>query len=484
MATITAYEVKDILKSLPLGYYSAFRMPIEGECAGKAETSYYSPAENKIVIACAVIAKTVNEANVSDPEPVVRAHLYHELSHVLATPDVDKSKWNDLMNVAEDARIETIYSNYYKNVNFAENIRILNGLPATGDLNLPINNAWEAFYYAFRFGYGQNAHVRMAVDIISDFIGISKNRMMGCWNYFYDRVIDFYKFLCKEFNEEFKIPQNHQNGINGNGSSALGGQEEATNNSNIVNTNFSNVVTTYNKSNGTQISNTIQNNNSTIISNANTGKADPRFMDALAQIIESNQKRNGGAGSISAYSGVINPRNIVRDDCRYFDHKLSGGQNKYGSVNLNLFIDESGSFSDNDDEVNTILHSIYQVAKNHPNFTYTIYKCGQGNRKVINPERYIHRSQTNTHVGDNATVVVRDAQKPSTYNYNIVLYDGAANDGENYVAYNRSNCTMILDRSCKKDAEMYCQKARKIYVNNYTASLKDNILKALRNAFR
>ena len=61
---------------------------------------------------------------------------------------------------------------------------------------------------------------------------------------------------------------------------------------------------------------------------------------------------NGSA--INAYSGVFDPRSVGRQDYKYFIQKnRAGNVKRFSKIKLNLFIDDSGSFKDSENVVNS-----------------------------------------------------------------------------------------------------------------------------------
>ena len=117
-------RVKEIAESLPIGFYA--KEKIELIISNDEQVSYYAPLENKIVISYSTILQALRKINDNDPyvETAVRSVLYHEVSHAILTP-TDLQVTN-IINIFEDERIETLLANYYYNVNFKENIFLLN----------------------------------------------------------------------------------------------------------------------------------------------------------------------------------------------------------------------------------------------------------------------------------------------------------------------------------------------------------------------
>ena len=133
-----------------------------------------------------------------------------------------------------------------------------------------------------------------------------------------------------------------------------------------------------------------------------------------AIINQFNKKNNTGNNGISSYSGILSPRNFLRDDYRYFDKKIGiNGNNKFGTLHLNLMLDDSGSYRSNDDATNEIIQALINLEKTNSNFTFDVYFVAEDYRKAkTNAEKYIHSSSGNI-LTDELFDMVRNAQKPN-----------------------------------------------------------------------
>ena len=143
---MTKYELDNILKTLPIGYYLGRDISVVSN--ETEETSFYNPAEDKIVISLKIINNAINcyPANY-DLETAVRSMLYHEISHVFMTyKGVD---WTDIFNVFEDERMETLLANYYMNVDFKKQVFAINNFHGQAP-----TNGWDYFYQLVRFRKG------------------------------------------------------------------------------------------------------------------------------------------------------------------------------------------------------------------------------------------------------------------------------------------------------------------------------------------
>ena len=218
-------------------------------------------------------------------------------------------------------------------------------------------------------------------------------------------------------------------------------------------------------------------------------RIDKKVYEALkTTIMQFNHKNNSGNG-INAYSGILNPRNVGREDYKYFDKKIGvNGNNKFGSLHLNLMLDNSGSYISNVIATNKIIQALIEIEKEYKNFTFDVYFVANEYRKAnTNKERYITANGGNS-LKKSLFDLVRKAQKPNTFNYNIVMFDGRAyngNENKNFAAFNRKNLTIISDYSNENAINNFCPEVNKIFINDkYPERISEEVIKALGKAFR
>jgi hypothetical protein len=151
-------------------------------------------------------------------------------------------------------------------------------------------------------------------------------------------------------------------------------------------------------------------------------------------------------------------------------------------------LDNSGSYRNNCDATNKIIQALIDIEKTNKNFTFDVYFVAKYYVKAKNnTEKYIQAKGGNE-LRKELFDIVRDAQKPNTYNYNIVMYDGIAyghGQAKNFGAYNHNNLTIISDTTNKSAIEKYCSNARKIYVDGgYPEQISKIVIETLTKAFR
>ena len=119
-------KCESIISTLPIGFYTGRRIPVTLE--KDAETSFYSPMEDKIIVSYPIIQQRCQQISGNcDEEEAVRSMLYHEVSHAILTPTNDQLDNCFQVNVMEDERIETVLRHYYHGVNFLQQLYDVHG---------------------------------------------------------------------------------------------------------------------------------------------------------------------------------------------------------------------------------------------------------------------------------------------------------------------------------------------------------------------
>lgn len=225
-----------------------------------------------------------------------------------------------------------------------------------------------------------------------------------------------------------------------------------------------------------------------------TQKIDMIFMNFLAR-----SKNNGSA--IERYSGILDPRLLAtRDDWRIWKYKADKGNIKgYDKLHLNLFIDTSGSYCSNEKATNTILKSLTELEKRRPFFSFDLVTMQRTETLRDKTERYIQASGGND-LDDKIRDIYQRLQKPDSFNYNIVLFDGDAFTDtprgqydahhKNFGVFNNHKTSIISDTDNEKTINQYAPLAHSIFVGygydnggkSYSELLYENILTAIHRA--
>ena len=213
----------------------------------------------------------------------------------------------------------------------------------------------------------------------------------------------------------------------------------------------------------------------------------PGVQERLANIILANKKvTKSNASAINAYSGVFDPRSVIRDDYKWFvQQNRQGNVKQFSKIKLNLFIDNSGSFGSNETIVNQLLFALKKLEQQEPNFTFDLITMNTKFELKKKNERELHCGGGND-IPAYAEGIIKKVQDRQSMNYNIVLFDGDAlsdptegRSGEQFKRFNMPNTVMILEDSNRKYAETYCKGIKRIYTRRYAAELIDQVCVAL-----
>ena len=468
---ISKPELQSVIRTLPIGLYIKRGVAVT---VGDGETSFYSPHTDAIEVSYPQIQLALSKIADNSPhnEQIIRSILYHEVSHAFITPNSLVDHWNDVINVFEDERMETLLANYYHDVDFKSNMFLFNGLEV-GKVPTATNH-FEVFYNLVRFRYGEPDKLARVKEIIETHKGVNKLSRYDEWKPYYRDIYDLYDDITTTSVADAVKSSSFQIDVcpdeKGEGEpvdidmEGVGRQDGDPLDHDTIKQIFADVV---------------------------GGSTSKELVDHFQAIIDTFNKRNSGGSAIGGYSGVLNPRSVGNPEWKIFDRSFSQqSNNAYGTLHLNLFIDKSGSFSSSETIVNQILGALSQIEKRNPIFTLDVVFCGRGEKVVGSPKERVIRCGGSNDLDNAIFDIYKSLQKPSTYNYNIVLFDGDAfTDGsrshhKNFRAFDFNNCTIISDRANERYINPNVHKAKVIYTKDYTEELMHNLKTVLARAFR
>ena len=593
--------VNHVLATLPVGYYLGRNIPVT---LSEGQKSFFNPVADKITIGYAFIAEafkkvTDGKYNV-DVEEVVRGLLYHEISHVVLTPDAlwDASGFRNKrkVNIFEDERIETLLAKTYMNTNFKKNIVFLNSYDGTTEPK----TADDAFYHVVRYHHGKKEFIDRVANIIRQYAHINKmyGTNIGREDYYkyndtiknelrmiesyVKAIIKLYEDIAKDFeenqqnqqnNEDQQNDQNNQNNDqnnedqndnsnsqnsddqnddedNNDGSSSSQNDDEdenedesedqsgsssdesddENNDESDSNSDESNDDESDDESNGTNTSSEENNDDESdeaddttndqnedsneltdeqvqdLIEDLDTRMTDEElqsiFKDAVKSVVEilndpeltarlkkvideklKENDKNGAA--ISAYSGRFDYRALARrDDYKWWNQQnINGDIRRFSKVHFNLFIDNSGSFSDNDFNMNKFIQSLNRITSK--DFDFDVITI---NTEVVEwpdtTSRMFESDGCNSLHADIAKVVRRHTQTQAN-NYNIILFDGNAHpdfysDGSNAFKYfDGQNTILVTDCQNEQFVKTTMRQAKVIVTDDYCNKFIDTVCKLL-----
>lgn len=547
MEQISFAQVKDILDTLPVGYYCGRK--VKATLDKDADTSYYVPMADEITVAYEQVKIGLNELTSSkELESAIRCLLYHELSHAILTPNTLGERYQchykgampfDVVNIVEDERIERIMDGFYIDVDFFFQVQRINNFQT--DFDPTTADAVVALYHAVR--YRQDIGIpkvkSMVTDLLNNFQRLTRNSDgwdSGSYLHniqrLYDYIRQYYPAPKSTPNNSNSSQSNNKNG-NGNGSQSTPNvkkinsptkgeslpldfdptkQQNGGNNTNQQNNQQDNQgqegqsgqqnTTNPSSNSGNSADSGVASKKAYlgsyvkgILSYGDNTSDGGNWMTTIDRIFSNFHKKNSGGNGLCAYSGVFNPRMVARNDYRYFSKPVvSHGNNQFGTFHLNLFIDCSGSFSDNEQIVNQLIQSLCQLERRNKNFSLDICFLGDGEHYATDYKHKELHADEGTYLDLEAVEIFRKLQKPNTYNYNIVLIDGWAYNQFRQddptcpewfaKSFDHDNTTCILDSECRPLVKNFSRaKVTIVDDSKYTEKLFDNVIRSLTFAF-
>ena len=496
-------KCESIVNSLPIGFYTGRRIPIVLE--RDAETSFYSPMEDKIIVSYPIIAHRMSQSVECDEEEAVRSMLYHEVSHAILTPA--KELHNSFqLNCFEDERIETVLRHYYHGVDFRKQLYDIHGGSAP-----KATNAEKAFFNAVRFGLGTPNVQKEVLRLLKQYASIDRTtqrwRGRPCAGDYEGDVDALYRLIQREYRSDPEAfqPKNDKetNGQEQPGNQvarAMAGDEQDEN----ENGKDPMLVAGDKEGDENEEPHELEISEEQLKrmvgaslgskSNLNNYQVERlnEFQRTAEIIIGNFNKKNKGGSGINAYSGVFNPRAVARKDYRYFERAMTTqGNNKFGSCHLNLIIDSSGSFCDNVPLTNGILAVLSEIERKNRNFSMDVAFINHSFHLCESVrERQMVADGGNT-IPDNMKEILTKLQKPQTCNYNIILFDGDAicqgyygkDTCKMFSVFDMKQTTLITDPDNEQYMKPAFTAAKVIVTKHYTDELIKHITNALTIAF-
>ena len=552
---LTKELLQHYINKVPIGYYVGRNVDV---AIGDKDDTYFDLIKGSIVISYPTIKDNARLIKTdADAEKSVRHLIFHELSHALLTPRI--LHIDMVLNVFEDERIESILKNYYLDTDFKTFVKKLNGFknqPPENEWDAwyqLVRYRRGPVYFLSRVHeiIDDYTHLDIAVSKIDTKIRSSIRNYEAEVNRLYE---EFVKWYNQTNPSDLKIDKSLKDLMqNGEGD---GQSDDKNNQQTQVGTGLSNANNNQSDSNKDDLEKALQklleslkdskkdllmevpkvddkankfadvssieaidvnegdyDDLYTIIDDSDDkaggiwhrpGKDDDKakqkadkavfdMIDSLISLLKTTRKNNGS--SIAAYSGVMNPRNVIRDDYKYFmQQNRKGHASVYSKMHLNMFIDCSASFKDNDEKVNTLLWALTKFERAVPDFSYDLISCGVG-QKLRPKYNRTQSSYDGTVLTDDIFDMFKKQQFTNAVNMNIVLYDGKVNHlhkykttgkriESNWEAFNDVNTVIIVDDSNEDAVNKFCPLAHKIISKDYVEELYKNTYAALLQLIR
>jgi hypothetical protein len=528
-------KAQSIVKTLPIAHYFKIST-LDVVFDETSPTSYIDLSTLKINVAFNNLLLALSNLDIVDVndltiEKIIRGCLYHELSHAILTPkrlfevynawkDETPLLSHDLINILEDERIERTFENYYINVDFQENVNLMNG-----GLDCPPSN-FTSFVFSI---------VRMH-KFPKDFSESAKNTFIEKMKYVIEKPLlkvygDGSTMLLHLYNEIIQIlksewdrltpPTESETESKGEGEtpkSSLGGGESETESESEQTDSTECTETSHIEYDEEKA---IENVETSILDIkkdlASKGVRDlklddfsssKRFKREATKIII----RKKGIGiepttSSYGYTGRLSHKKILSDEShneetyKWFRKTFEGESydKRDDTKILNIWLDQSGSFMDNDAGINIILKSLQEIEKKY-NFHFNLIKLTCDCNLITNDIKRFSKSFSGNALPVKKIAKTYKQVNPTGNEFNIVLFDGDANsldfmserrirdekyDFEALKVFNNKKSVFITECSNVAKIATNCPSCRKIIIedSSYESALEQNILDALNLLF-
>ena len=523
--------LKRIAKTLPIGYYLGRKVNVDFD--ENSFESYYSPVEDKIKISLPMIYTIIERDKIEDIEEFekdIRCLLYHEISHVILTPNnlyrCCESWFKRHMNTFEDTRIETILKNYYMLVDFKGFVKKVNNFKGQAPKSVD-----ELFYQVVRFNVGKQELIDLKNHIIEQYKTLSKVNEDNIYGYTM-LVMQLYKMCEKEFEKQQQQNQQQQNqkqngkgkksnqkqsgnqedqdedfedqdqeedfednedqeeqdqdqDENGNGNQQdqnQDNQKEQDENGNSVGLENQNQDTQQDQN---QSQDQDQEDNEEDLINieelqnmikdifkkiSDVYATDNQFYNRLKEMIIKRRGKGNQVGGVLNYSGKrFNVKSYIKPntDYRWFERKNGNGNiQNQDKLKINLYIDNSGSFRDHELKVNKMLTTLKKIERELNDLEITLTTISGCVIERKLEKDFVFRCGGVTCFTDNIVSIVRKNNATKNNRINIVLFDGDVSKAYHFSNFNDNKSIIIYESDNKASVERYAPKSIKMFIEN------------------
>lgn len=497
---------QDVLKTLPVGYYLGHPVSLRLDPTG--DSTYIELDCERVTVSYKNICTALENApDDIDPEPIIRALLYHEISHALLTPrclfsnvdrtfinkccsryknGVDKAAYiwdhvHDIINIFEDERIETTCRNYYMNVDFKRLVVLLNGDPKNFMTRDPIGK----FFALVRYRIGSTEQLETVSSIIKQFYG-ETYMMQHCETYAKSIIKLFASMLPSNF--QYQHNRNEQDNDAMQDAQDNDAMQDAQKNGSVQNDQNDSTEDQVSPASLTDdqvdaIAKAIEEKLTACPITIEKSKIKEAFKklstnrEAAAiraqfeRVVQTalNKHKAQSSGSLG-YSGRIDPRSVANRDYKWFAKKSQGSSVKrFNKIQFNLFCDDSGSFWGSKLKMNAVILALKELAATNHDIQVKVIHCGSG-ITVPDQESPWLQCRDSSYFDGNLPKIYKEAQRPDATNINMVVFDGEfcvqkdITRDKAFGTFNHPNCIIVSDTDNKDAFNNYAPQARKTFI--------------------
>lgn len=488
---------QDVLKTLPVGYYLGHPVSLRLDPTGN--TTYIELDCERVTVSynniCAALKNAPDDI---DPEPIIRALLYHEISHALLTPRclfssitfgfidkccsryknrTERAKyiWNhfhDIINIFEDERIETTCRNYYMNVDFKRLMVLLNGDPK----NFMNRDPLGKFFALVRYRIGTQAQLDTVSTIIKDFCGYTYT-MPHCENY----VKSIIKLFASMLPSNLYSPGNNEQDNDAmqdaqkNGSvqnDQDDGAEDQAPPAPLTDDQVDAIAQSIEEKLKACPIDVEKSQLKKAFKTLSTNREAAAIRAQFERVVQTalNKHKAQSSGSLG-YSGRIDPRSVASKDYRWFAKKSQGSSVKrFSKIQFNLFCDDSGSFCSSRLKMNAVILALKELAVSNRDIQVKVIHCGSG-ITVPDQESPWLQCCNSSYFDGNIPRIYKEAQQPDATNINMVVFDGEfgtlkdITKDKAFGVFNHPNCIIVSDTENEEAFNEYAPQARKTFIS-------------------
>lgn len=536
MANLSYTQCNDLLKTLPIGFYLGHGLVVMLDPVG--EQTFVNRLTEEITISYPMIAEALeaypDDMTPEELESVVRGLLYHEISHLLLTPQIDDDRWSNvkwlcnhagldlkvfprIFNIIEDERIETILRNHFLNVDFERNKKLI-----LRDTDMTNPDPVSRFFRAVRLHVGPHDTLVAIAQFICDNAKITATTDWGGYGGardYCEAVINLFMtyFAPPATSGESETPEKkstsdgtpgniptqkdgeksddddtpempHAEGAPAKGTTAEGNPEDSSETPDDAP--FEEIEDEIKK----QIAEMLGVDEKTALEklaealvqdilecafvNEEIAEQRPRVKRIITQALN---RRNNHSSSSSAYAGHFDPRLTMNKDYRWWVKPNNGSAgNKFSKLKINLFVDTSGSFMRSENAINALIKVLCELENR--DFELDVVSMNTENRLRPKKSRWVKIRGGNDLTEGDLPGIYRQIQTPNARVFNIAVFDGWAftdtdydkrtkkNFQKAFSVFNHPNCIVVSDTDNEEVIEKACPEARKKIISSGYAS--------------
>lgn len=489
-------NIKETLKTLPINFYTESEEKLGLHIDENLEAAFIDFSKNEITIGLKMFENVENLE-----EKHIRGLFYHEVSHAILTDvntlqpinfnksDIVKAgkelgynleniniydkEIHQALNIIEDERIETILKDYYLGVNFKELARTL--IPNEG-----------GFLSTLRLE--ENTHLHKLLQPLLKANPTYKDYLPLLAAYYEMEESQEGEGQGKSDDENQSGDQNQdtQPDAGEQSESQEKGDNQEVNSPEKQKANARDIV----KESISQKMQDFEDNEreQQLLMSIKTKRS---IDNLIKEIVQKSKLKSGkkvrakGFGHTNNTVNALRAADMVENQYKIFNSKRGFALDDKG-VNINFFIDASGSFQPSEKLVNNILKKLEDLEKEIPAFTFTLTTIKNGHEETKKNDNRRINCGGGTGISNDFENIFNELNKKKSSN--ILLLDGFADDysyrKKGFKYLDRPNMYICSDGTNREKFDKFKRAKVDLVYSNYTDYLEDFILRCLSDLLR